>query len=727
MESSKEKNRFWLICLALFLGSLAVYARVGGFEFVDYDDPAYVIENPRVAGGFTLDNIIWAFTTGYNSNWHPLTWLSHMLDFQLYGLFAGGHHLTNLLLHITNALLLFGILHRMTGAMWRSGLVAALFAWHPLHVESVAWISERKDVLSTFFWLLTMAAYLRYVTKPTPRRYLLTLLFFTLGLMSKPMVVTLPFVLLLLDFWPLQRIADFGLSLNAGKNAKASTQPLLRLIVEKIPFFILTVAASVATFIAQQRGGAMVGSQTLSERAANALISYIRYLRKMIWPTDLAVFYPHLQNWTALEVTGAILLLLGVTIAVIGGRRRQPWLLVGWLWFLGTLVPVIGLVQVGMQSMADRYTYVPLIGIFIMLAWGLNDLTQRWPQYFRMALSAGTALILAACLALTWFQVGHWRNSLTLFNHALKVTPNNFIAHQCLGVALGRLDRYDEAADHFNAALQIEPRTYASLFGLGITRAVQGRTQEAVDNFEATLRVRPDFYLAHLNLAEALATQGKLPEAINHYKECLRLDPNSVEAHSSLALILVRLGALPEAVDQFKGALRLEPGFAELHEQLGEALAKLGNRDAAQASYLEALRLNPDLASAHLQLGLLLGEQGNYADALVHFSNAVKLEPTNQTACINLAGILATNPKAELRNGPEAVQLAERANAQTGNHDPYVLTALDEAYAEVGRFDDAIRTAQQVQQLAASNQQPALVEKAAHRLELYRSGKPFHE
>jgi tetratricopeptide (TPR) repeat protein len=841
VESRNDNRFFWLICLVLALGSLAVYGPVVGYDFINYDDPIYVTENPHVHGRLTLFKAVWAFTTGHASNWHPLTWLSHMLDCQLYGLRPAGHHLTSVVFHIANTLLLFGVLRRMTGALWRSGLVAALFAWHPLHVESVAWIAERKDVLSAFFWLLTMGAYLRYVSESQVQSsrskgwYFCALTLFALGLLSKPMVVTLPFVLLLLDYWPLRRVpgAEYQVSGAPTENLILGTwhsaRPL-RLVLEKAPFFILVAASSVVTFLAQKKGGAMSFQQmlTLPQRSANAVVSYARYLHKTIWPDGLAIFYPHPLSWPAWQVTGATVLLLAVTAAAVARRRRRPYLLVGWFWFLGTLVPVIGLVQVGSQSMADRYTYIPLIGMFVLLVWGFADVVQRWPRGSLVGRSLA-AIALTACVVLTWFQVQTWRNSLTLFTHALKVTPENFISHENLGVALDSLGRTNEAISHFEKAMRLQPAAPYPFNSLGMIYARQGKTELARENFEAALRVAPGFPQAHYNmarllvaeghieeairhyqecmrndpdipdahynLANALVSVGRLEEAASHYRECLRWQPDSADAHNNLGAVLVRLGALRDAVGQFNAALRIKPDFPEAQAQLAGALQKLGQIDAARIHYAEAVRLKPDFTHAHLKLGSLLAQQARFDEAKSHFSKVIQLEPTNDLAYYNLAAvfaaqgrfedaavtfaeavrlkpedadararlaatlarsgkfaeaigqyraalglkpdwaealralatILATNPAAELRNGAEAVQLAERANELTGHRDPRMLTALDEAYAEAGRFEDAIKTALQVQAVARSNQDSASAEQAARRVELYQAGKPFRE
>ncbi len=458
-------RRELIVCLLLLSVTLAVYWQIGDHQFTNYDDTLYVTDNPHVKPGLAGGSVIWAFTATEEANWHPLTWLSHMVDCQLFGLRPRGHFLTSLFLHLANVLLLFAVLKRMTGALWRSAFVSALFALHPLHVESVAWVAERKDVLSTLFWLLTMLAYARYVERPTRARYVLTLVAFTLGLMAKPMLVTLPFVLLLLDYWPLDRMAYGGKGDDPPKRTRKRTHsceqrlPLSRLVWEKIPFFALAAISSVVTFSFQQRAGAMADMEIfpLSSRIANALVSYLRYMGKIIWPSDLAVLYPHpgtsLPLWWG---AAAGLALLGLSILVVLVIRRRPYLAVGWLWYVGTLVPVIGLVQVGVQAYADRYTYVPLIGLFIMIAWGVPDLVGRWAQT-RTVLAVLAATALAALTACTWIQLGYWKDSVSLFTHTLQVTTKNYVAHNNLGNALADRGEVEAAISQYTEALRIKP------------------------------------------------------------------------------------------------------------------------------------------------------------------------------------------------------------------------------------------------------------------------------
>jgi hypothetical protein len=504
MQTHRLKS---LICLVLVLATSAVYWHVTGHDFVNLDDDVYVYENRHVQNGLTSDSIIWAFTTTRAGFKIPLTWLSLMLDFELYGLNAGGYHLTNLLLHIANVLLVFFILKLMTGALWRSAFVAALFALHPLHVESVAWVTERKDVLSILFWLLTMWAYLGYVERPGMRRYLLMIVSFTLGLMAKPMLVTLPFVLLLLDYWPLGRF-QVGQSADAPESSVQapikSGQPMssvLSLVWEKTPLFALAAVSSVVTFLAQKSAEALVHFETwpITIRIANGLVSYVKYLGKMIWPRSLAVFYPHpghsLPIWKA---AGAGVLLLCISILVLRGARRYPYLVVGWLWYIGTLVPVIGFVQSGLQAMADRFTYIPLIGLYIIIAWGVPEIVPRWPHRKLYLATLSTTLFLFL-MALTWKQVQYWKNSISLFEHTLEVTSNNWLVNIDLGTELYREGRTDDAIKHYLEALRIKPDNAEAHNNLGIALDREGRTDDAIKHYLEALRIRPDYAKAHDN------------------------------------------------------------------------------------------------------------------------------------------------------------------------------------------------------------------------------------
>ncbi len=533
-----------LIAVALAVLVLGVYWQVGGHAFVVMDDGEYVFQNPVVARGLTLDGISWALTTFHFSNWHPLTWLSHMTDVSLFGLDAGWHHRVNLLFHLLNTELLFLVLWRMTGGMWQSAFVAALFGVHPLHVESVAWVSERKDVLSTLFWILTMGAYLRYVRRPGAGRYVPVAASLALGLMCKPMLVTLPFVLLLLDWWPLGRLAPADAP--HVPPWRVSVPVLARLAREKIPLFVLSAAACAATYLAQQKGGAVTSVELYPPglRLANATVSYVTYLRKLVWPSSLSVFYPHPAALPPWEVWGSAALLLAVTAAAAWQRRRRPYLAVGWLWYAGTLVPVIGLVQVGAQASADRYTYVPLIGIFLAVAWGvppaLSGLRLR-----RVLSGALAAVSLTALSTAAWVQAGHWRDSVTLFSRAEAVTEGNWLALNNLGAAYQMLGQHHRAVACSKEAVRIKPDYALAWTTLGLAYENLGQLPEAVASSREAVRIKPDFALAWNNLGVAYAKLGELRQAVACFQEAVRIKPDFTLARNNLGLACARLGEIP--------------------------------------------------------------------------------------------------------------------------------------------------------------------------------------
>ena len=522
-----------LISLFLIIVTLAAYWEVKNHEFINFDDGVYINENFHVKSGLTIKGVVWAFTTTHASNWHPLTWLSHMLDCQLYGLNPGHHHLTNLLLHIANTLMLFLLLKKMTRTLWESSFVAAMFALHPLHVESVAWVAERKDVLSTFFWILTIWVYVYYAKRPNLNRYLLVILSFTLGLMSKPMLVTLPFVLLLLDYWPLCRMqlgqsdcdskSQITQSMNAGKNQSH----VLRLVLEKVPLFALTAASSFLTFFAQHQGGAVRSLELfpIETRAANALVSYTNYIGKMIFPYRLALFYPYPQVLPIWQVMGAGLFLVCISILVIHSAKKHPYLLVGWLWYLGTLVPVIGLVQVGSQAMADRYTYIPLIGLFIMMARGIPNILAGW-CYRRTILAISSAILFSSFIIITRGQVQHWSNSITLFEHTLHVTANNYMAHNQLGLALSCQGKLQEALNIFSIAQQLKPNHPDAYNNLGVVLVQQGKIQEAIEHYSKAVRIKPNFSVAHFSLGLTYLLIGDSSSALEEYKILMTINPD---------------------------------------------------------------------------------------------------------------------------------------------------------------------------------------------------------
>lgn len=612
-----------LICLLLAGITLILYRPVGRMGFIVYDDHGYVTTNTNIQSGITFESVRWAFTTATESNWHPLTWLSHMLDYKLFGLKASGHHWVSLGFHIVNTLLLFLVILQMTGALWRSALVAALFAWHPLHIQSVAWISERKDVLSACFMLLTLWAYVRHVQKPgignpvsgprplTSGPYWLALLFFALGLMSKPMLVTLPLILLLLDFWPLKRISGSGSGIAGPKNA-GQPHILKKLILEKIPFFGLSLASGIATLWAQGEGGsiATLAQLPLGWRLADALVFYTAYLQKMFWPVNLSILYQY-ERMHLWEFTCNAMMPVLLTILIVRRARSQPYLMVGWLWFLIMLVPVIGLVQVGGQAIADRYTYLPSIGLFIIIAWGMADMAAR-SRRWQTSMTIGAAALLTACLVDAKIQLGYWQNSITLFKRAADLTHG----HYCY-------------------------------FSLACAYLEAGELDEAARNFRISIRLSPKLPVSHYRLGYVLSAQGKYAEAQAEYSIAAQLDPG-----------------LP-----------------------------LTQRALEKNLLLENLRGQPDA-----------------------------LDILN-----NLAWMLATSGEPDIRDGPRAVQLAEHACELTHHQKTVFIGTLAAAYAEAGRFDDAIATAQQACALAAKNGETDLLQKNQGLLELYRAHKPYRE
>lgn len=608
MSTPISRNTLFKTGILVFLLTtvLAVYWQVGSHAFLKYDDQAYVVDNPHINSGLTLVNIQWAFTSVYAANWHPFTWLSHMLDVQLFGMNPAGHHLVNVFLHVTNAILLFFLLCRSTGSLWRSAVVAALFALHPLHVESVAWVAERKDVLSTLFGLLTLYFYVGYVEQPSPQRYAGMLIAFIFGLMSKPMLVTLPLVMLMMDYWPLNRF-EHGCDTDCTAPGKL---PFHHLFIEKAPFVLLIAASSAITMYAQQRGRAIstLIESPLSERASNALVSYVGYLGKMLWPHNLSVFYPFpvgIPLWQPLCAFG---LLSAITALVILKRRRYPYLIVGWFWYLCTLVPVIGFVRIGLQAMADRYSYIPLIGIFIMCVWGVSDLVNR-VKFRRMVLPFLTAVILTACWLVTWHQLSYWHTTTTLFTHAKESTRNNYMAYYVLGGQLEKEGRLEEALDNFNESVKIAPWYEYARIQRDITMFNQGKLDAAAVKYNEAFLQNPDSLSDRISLGIVMAIQGKLEEAVRNFRIALDYNPLSGEAHYNLALTLGRLGRLGEAEDHYRKTLEIEPDDVNALNNLGVTIANQGRMDEAIKSFAAALQRKPDFMDARNNLELARKKQ----------------------------------------------------------------------------------------------------------------------
>jgi protein O-mannosyl-transferase len=612
-------KRRWLVvgvCICVAVLTWVVFGQTLRHDFVNYDDPRYVYENTKITGGLNINGIAWAFSHIHSMNWHPLTTISHMLDCQLYGLKAGWHHFTNVLLHTVTAILLFFALRQMTGALWRSAFVAAVFAIHPLRVESVAWIAERKDVLSGVFFMVTLLAYVHYVRAPSIGRYLTVAFVAALGLMSKPMLVTLPFVLLLLDYWPLSRIT--------GQISDVRGQSLT-LVLEKIPLIALSAVSSVVTFVAQRGAVGWTEQLPVLARINNTVVSYVAYIWQMLWPMKLAVFYPHPENrlppW---EIILSLFLLIGITAAAIALRKQRPYFITGWLWYLGMLVPVIGLVQVGWQGRADRYTYLPQIGLYIVATWAVVDLTALWHRQ-RTILSAVAILTIAVLSWRAWIQTSYWRDSETLFTHALAVTSNNDVAENNLGIVFLR----------------------------------KGNLDEAISLLQAAVDLRPENSPAHENLAKALLQKGQVADALVHYRKLLELQPDNIEVHNIVGTVLIQQGRIREGVEEWQKVLAIQP------------------------------------------------DNGN--------------------AMSNLAWVFATSPDDSLRDGAQAVQLAEQALRISGNRIPVVFRTLAAAYAENGRFSEAIQTAQRGIELANSQGNTGLVAELQSSIALYQVGRPLRD
>ena len=815
-------NRGFWGSVALALLAFTVFWPVISHDFINYDDPDYVTSNQHIRPGLTSQGLSWAFGRlhGEQTYWHPLTWVSHMVDCQLFGLNPVGHHLVNLLFHTLNTVLVFLVFRRMTGAFWRCAVLAGLFALHPLQVDTVAWVAERKNLLSTLFWLLTMWAYACYARKksaasepgpgvesqgpesgasrftfhisrplqlPTSIYYSLALLFFALGLMCKPVLVTLPAVLLLMDYWPLERLWP------SMPNRRPAT--FLSLVAEKAPFLVLAVASSVITIASHHALKGMMNAAAglpLEARIENALVSYVRYLGKTVWPSHLAVFYPHPVSWPIWTIALSGLMLLALSVLAVSAARRHPYLFVGWFWFLGVLVPFIGVIQAGAQAMADRFAYVPLIGLFLALVWGAHEAAGHW-RYRTAALSGGVVVAVLLCGFFTRRQLSYWKDGQTLFEHAIAVTGHNDVAHYNLGVTLANKGLLDEAIPHYEAAARFSPEDPEPHDGLGYVLASKGKIVEAIEQYREALRLDPCDARAHNNLGNLLAKQGHAEEALQHFTESLRLDAKNPEARNNLGIALAKQGRLDEAISQFQEVTRVNPDHAGAHRSLGLALAAQQKLEAAADEYRHVLRLRPDDARARAALGGLLVQQGRLDGAIEqlteavrsdvndseshyllglafarkkdwiaagqHFRSALALDPKSAAACYqlgllsmielkpglaiehwrqaarldpkwpeplnNLAWILATHPDSELRDGPEAVRLATRAAELSATNNPGILDTLAAAYAETGRFAEAIKAIQEALELAETAHATNAVAEFRSRLSLYRSQKPY--
>ena len=685
----------WLAPALLLLTVLAVYSRVATFGFVNYDDPEYTFENPHVNVGLTPGGIIWAFTQSYAANWHPLTWISHMLDFQMFGAQSGIEHVMNLLFHAATTLLLFFFLKKTTGSIGCGLFVAFGFALHPLHVESVAWISERKDVLSTLFFVLTLWAYVDYARNPRPVRYLWVMGWFVCALLSKQMAVTLPLLLLVIDFWPLRRVITTPDAISVA-------------IREKIPLIALSIGAAMIAFLVQRGGGAVSSFERLplSIRLMNVPVAYATYLVQFLWPMNLAVFYPYdpSPNWW--EPVAASIGLIAISIFAWKQRANRPYLLAGWLWYLITLLPVVGIIQIGAQAHADRYTYIPLIGVLIAVAWGVRDLAaSAHVKAFAPYLAAGVALF---WILLTWIQIGYWSDSIALFQHAVQVTRNNFVAYNDLGVALWKAGRVPEAivayqesvrsqpffADaHYNlgtalmdtpgregdaihemqTALKLDPQNAKARNNLGKLLAQGSASGPAqLEHFEAALRADPNQVEAHINLANALGQQGKFEDALREYRTALRLDPSRAITHVNLANVLASMpGRIDEAIGEYRAAIKIAPDLAAAHFNLASALAEAGRRDDAVVEYRLAIKADPHLVQAHNDLGVVLAQMpGRLNEAIAEFEAALRQQPDFFDAHMNLGRALSQVP------GRSADAIGELEKAYQIQPDPRIKAMI---------------------------------------------------
>ncbi|MBI5775724.1 MAG: tetratricopeptide repeat protein [Verrucomicrobia bacterium] len=641
MENDSQPRFVKWICLALALITFALYAPALRFEFLDYDDDIFVTKNEQVQKGLVASNVGWAFTNFKMALWHPLTWFSHMADWQFFGSKPWGHHLSGILLHAANTVLLFLVLRGFSRRLWPSAVVAALFAWHPFHVESVAWVSERKDVLSCFFWLLTMWAYLFYTKKQSLERYTLVAICFALGLMAKPMLVTLPFVLFMLDVWPLDRLKLFSGQAAPGKPwwRQFSGADVWRLVRDKLPLLALAIGVSAVTVKATQVGGAFMSfdSLPLSARLANAVFSYGLYVVKTFWPSGLAVFYPHIAR-PAWQYLGAGVLLLTVTIWVVRDLRRRPYLAFGWFWFLGTLVPAIQIIQTGGHAYADRYTYIPLIGVFLMLAWGVAELAalKKWPVK-NLALATGAAFL--ACLVASTLQLRHWKNNFTLFSHALEHTTHNYTAHGHIGGVYLHQGKLDEAIHHYSLAVKYWTKYVQAHNNLGAALFKKGRIDEAIVSFQNVVAIKPEDVDAHFNLGICLSQKGRSEEAVKSFSQAVKLKPNYADAQTGLGTALLSLGRAAEAVTPLVEAARLKPNATE-HMNAANALGRSGMLDQAAEHYRAVLRLRPEMAEARMNLAGLLDTQGKSAEALAIYEEMLRQQPEDLNAMAGLAQAL---------------------------------------------------------------------------------------
>ena len=692
---SNRTTPVWKIAgISLLLAGLVwlVFGQTLGHRFVNFDDGSYVYRNFDVTQGITIQGIKWAFTHVVGANWHPLTMLSHLLDCRLYGVTPAGHHATNVVLHTAAVVLLFLVFWWMTRKLWQSAFVAAVFGIHPLHVESVAWVAERKDVLSALFFMLTLAAYVYYARRTSLARYLLVSILFACGLMSKPMLVTLPFVLLLLDYWPLKRFVPSREG-SIGAISDGRLRPGWWPVLEKLPLFALSGAASVTALITQHPSLNTVNRLPLASRLGNACVTAIIYIGQMMLPRDLACFYPYpKQSLPLWGIALSISLLVGLTAGAWSLRKTRPYFLTGWLWYVGMLIPVIGIVQVGAQAHADRYTYLPQIGLYLIVTWGLADLFISWRHrgIILGALATAALVVLTWC---AWFQTSYWRDSESLWTHALAVTPDNVTARQDLCDALLEKGRVDDAIAQGRRALELEPKS------------------GDVNN----------------TMGAALTRKGQLDEALVYLTTALQLRPTLPRLRYNLANVLLQKGEVDEAIANYETELRIQPNFPEGHNNLANALFRKGEPDAAFLHLKAALELNPNYPEAHNNLGIALSQKGEMREAIAQWNKTLKIQPDNVDAQCNLVWVFATFPDPSIRNGSKAVELAKRALELSGGTNARIWRLAAVAYAEDGRFPEAIKAGENALGLAEAQGNSTLVRTLKMNIALFRDNSPLRD
>jgi len=735
-----------LIGLLLLLITLAVYFPVASYDFSIFDDNDYVAKNVVVQNGLTWSGLRWAFTTGHAGNWHPLTWISHMTDCELFGLKPGAHHMVNSVFHAANAVLVFVLLLRLTKVFWPSAFASALFAWHPLRVESVAWISERKDVLSIFFALLALLAYARYAEKksqavdeqstttkffkfkPPAFDYGFALFFFTLSLLAKPTAVTLPFVMLLLDFWPLGRLRSAKCEVQDMKSSDPQPSTLNHLLIEKWPFFVMSAASCVVTFLVQRAGGLVLSLEKapFGDRLENVPVAYVNYLLKMMWPAHLAALYQRSGPLSPLAVSSAVALLILISAAVWCGRRRSPYWLVGWLWFLGALVPMIGLVPVGGITMADRYTYFPSIGIFLAVALGLRDGALRF-HFPKIILGVMAGLVLAACLALTENQLRYWRDDVSLFSHVIEVNGKTGFGHLRLGLAFEQKGRDAEAMAEYRTAIKLEPERAESHKNFARLLVNSGQRDEALAEYQTAVRLNPNYISAHYEFGLLLVKLGRFDEAKRQFTDVVRLDPDFADAHISLGNLLAGSAHPEEGLAEYEAALRIDPTYTLAHANLGLLLVKLGRFDEAIKHYNEVARLSPADWHPPYWMGRARLKQGRDAEAVQHFQAALQLDPDNISVLTYLAQVLASDEDPKIRDGQAALAMTQKAIALSDSVQPALLDVLAMAYAELGNFDNAQTSAQDALDLLQGHGMTNYEAIVRQQLQCYKNHQPFRQ